>query len=341
MTDVTEVEVGPPTSTRRADLDKLLLPQIAPKPLFDVRLISSQELLELPMPPKQHLLVPWIPEKGLGLVYAPRGVGKTLFGLSIAYAVASGGVFLRWSAPRPRHVLYIDGEMPLGTMRERLAAIEKGSERKVDGDFLRFLCADALEGEMIDLGRSFARRELEPHLDGIDLIIVDNISTVVRSVAESDGDSWKPVQEWMLRQRRASRSVLFIHHANRRGGPRGTSRREDVVDTVISLTRPADYRSSEGARFVIEFEKARGFVGADAERFEARYETIEGAARWTWKPIVDEVYERATELFKQGLSVRKVEKQLGISKSSAGRLRQRWQAEVAGDDAEEDEEEAA
>jgi putative DNA primase/helicase len=346
MTGVSETEAGMPVSNNRqgvdAGLTKLFSPLLrAPKPLFDVRLISSRELLELPMPPKQHLLVPWIPEKGLGLVYAPRGVGKTLFGLSIAYAVASGGEFLRWRAPRPRHVLYIDGEMPLETMRERLAAIENGSEKKVDADFLRFLCADALEGEMIDLGRSFARRELEPHLDGIDLIIVDNVSTVVRSVAESDGDSWKPVQEWALRQRRANRSVLFVHHANKRGGPRGTSRREDVVDTVISLTRPADYQSTEGARFVIQFEKARGFVGEDAEPFEARYETIDGAARWTWTPVVDEAYERASELFEAGKPVRAVAAELGISKSTAGRLRQQWQAEANDEDEEEDQEETA
>src|SRR5882724_9188951 len=80
------------------DVTKLFLSEIRrpPKSLFDVRLISSQDLLELPMPPKQYLLCPWLPEKGLGLVYAPRGVGKTLFGLSVAYAVASGGEFLRW-----------------------------------------------------------------------------------------------------------------------------------------------------------------------------------------------------------------------------------------------------
>ena len=67
----------------------------------------------------------------------------------------------------------------------------------------------------------------------------------------------------------------------------------------------------------------------------------DGAARSTWRPVVDEVYERAKELFERGLSVRQVEKQLGISKSAAGRLRQQWQAEANDEDEEEDKEETA
>src|SRR5260370_9984588 len=242
MSDVFKAESGgTPISNNyqcaSPDFPNLLFSQIKRpgRSLFEIRLISSQELLELPMTPRQYLLMPWLPEKGLGLVYAPRGVGKTLFGLSVAYAVASGVEFLRFVAPRPRRVLYIDGEMTVEAIRERLAAIQNASDRNVAPDFLRFLCADALNGEMIDLGRRLGQSELEPHLDGIDLIIVDNISTVVRSAAESQGDSWKPVQEWALRQRQANRSAVFTHHANKRGDSRGTSRREDIVDPVNRL----------------------------------------------------------------------------------------------------------
>jgi RecA-family ATPase len=45
------------------------------------------------------------------MLYGQRGLGKTHVALGIAYAVASGGAFLRWRAPVPRRVLYVDGEM--------------------------------------------------------------------------------------------------------------------------------------------------------------------------------------------------------------------------------------
>jgi putative DNA primase/helicase len=287
-----------------------------------LHVISARELIDTPVEPRRFLLEPWLPEKGVALIYARPGFGKTLLALGVAYAVATGTTFLQWKAPQPRRVLYLDGEMSRASMQDRVAAIEAGSEQKVDPDFLRFICADTQNEPMPDLGIGFEQIRLVPYLKGVDLIVVDNISTLVRCAAENDSESWKPVQQWVLDQRRANRSVLFVHHANKRGGSRGTSRREDVADTVISLTRPADYQSSEGARFVIQFEKARGFAGEDAEPLEARYETAEGAARWTWKPVVDEVYERASELFEVGKSVRTVAAELDISKSTAGRLRQ-------------------
>ena len=64
------------------------------------------------------------------MIYSPRGVGKTLLGLSVGYAVASGDNFLGWSAPEPRRVLYIDGEMIAAEMQHRLAAIIAGFKRR-------------------------------------------------------------------------------------------------------------------------------------------------------------------------------------------------------------------
>ena len=63
----------------------------------------------------------------------------------------------------------------------------------------------------------------------------------MRTGRENEAEGWLPVQDWALGHRRAGRSVLFIHHAGKGGLQRGTSRREDVLDTVIGLRRPTDY----------------------------------------------------------------------------------------------------
>ena len=49
------------------------------------------------------------------------------------------------------------------------------------------------------------------------------------------------MQAWLLRLRRQGVAVLLVHHAGRSGNPRGTSKREDVLDTVIQLKHPEDY----------------------------------------------------------------------------------------------------
>ena len=80
--------------------------------------------------------------------------------------------------------------------------------------------------------------------------------------------------------RRSGIAVLFIHHAGTNGRQRGTSRREDALDTVIALRRPEDYSLEHGARFEIHFEKLRNRVdGAGAVPFEAGLEPFTGDGR--------------------------------------------------------------
>jgi hypothetical protein len=94
--------------------------EAAPK---SFRVLTADDLLRTKLPPREIILSPWLPTKGLAMVYGPRGIGKTHVTLGCAYAIASSGSFLRWRAPIPRRVLVIDGEMPAATLQERLARI--------------------------------------------------------------------------------------------------------------------------------------------------------------------------------------------------------------------------
>src|SRR6478672_3954049 len=85
----------------------------------------------------------------------------------------------------------------------------------------------------------------------------DNLSTLCTNGSESASDAWVPMQNWLLMLRRRGIAVLFIHHAGTNGRQRGTSRREDALDTVIALRRPEDYLPEQGARLEIHFEKLR------------------------------------------------------------------------------------
>ena len=76
-----------------------------------LRSLDLAELFALDLKPRGMVLEPIIPEKGLAMLYASRGTGKTHVALGIAYAVATGSAFLKWRAPRARRVLLVDGEM--------------------------------------------------------------------------------------------------------------------------------------------------------------------------------------------------------------------------------------
>src|SRR5271166_1020948 len=116
------------------------------------------------------------------------------------------------------------------------------------------------------------------------------------------------MQTWLLRLRREGISVLLVHHAGTNGRQRGTSRREDALDTVIALRRPEDYSPEQSARFEIHFEKLRNRVeGAGAIPFEASI-TADGqeGIRWSSRDLMPPILKRATELFADGLTVREV-----------------------------------
>ena len=100
----------------------------------NARTMTAAEFLKLELPPRQKIIDPWLPEKGLVMAYSPRGVGKTLLGMTSAYAMASGSDFLGFKTARPRKVLYIDGEMPAESMQERLAAIVAGITKQPAAD---------------------------------------------------------------------------------------------------------------------------------------------------------------------------------------------------------------
>jgi putative DNA primase/helicase len=285
---------------------------------------TAAEFLALDLPSREMILDPWLPRQGLVMIHSMRGIGKTHLALSLGYAVACGAGLLGWEAPAPRRVIYLDGEMPAVAMQRRLAAVVAGFDPEPSApDYFRLLCADETPNGLPDLATAEGQREIDAVIGKAELIVVDNLSCLVRSGKENEGESWLPVQGWALAHRRAGRSVLFAHHSGKGGLQRGTSRREDVLDTVLGLRRPSDYTPDQGARFEVVFEKARGLYGDAAQSFEARYEERDDAAVWTRTEIADAELLSVVEALRDGMSIRETAQELGIHRSKVERLKKR------------------
>lgn len=288
-----------------------------------LKALSLQEILQTSFPERESLLSPIILTQSLSMIHAWRGLGKTHVGLGIAYAVASGGEFLKWRSPQPRGVLYLDGEMPGSALKERLAAITASNDGEPLPDYFRIITPDLQElGCMPDLstleGQTAVNAMLTPETA---LIVVDNISCLCRSGRENEAESWLPVQGWALRQRAAGRAVLFIHHSGKNGEQRGASKREDILDTVIKLKRPVDYDPSQGAVFEVIFEKARYLKGVDTASFEARLTTNprNDLQEWVYKDVALTSFDRVIALANEGLSQSEIANELQLNKSNVSR----------------------
>lgn len=309
-------------ATRSTDNGALMKGDVpSPAPSRKAVCVGIDDLLAMPLPEREPILAPWLTEQSLSMLYAWRGLGKSWLALSIGYAAAVAGEVLGWKAPAKRRVLYIDGELPARTLQSRLALIVNSfDDEPLPGGF-RILTPDLQpDGVMPNLSDQAGQEAIDAYANEADLIIVDNISTLVRSGKENEGESWLPVQGWALRHRAQGRAVLFIHHSGKGGQQRGASRREDVLDTVITLKRPAEYEASEGARFELLFEKARNLTGDAAAPLEVALISEGNRIRWDWKSAENAIIDRIAEMVDDGATRQDIQTELGLSRFQLGRL---------------------
>ena len=302
------------------DLDNYTKRGYGEKVSRPLHVASAGELLKLELPVLEALLSPWLCEKNLVMVHSKRGVGKTYFCLGIACAVASGSSFLGWAAPAPAGVLYIDGEMSVQLMQKRVRELERGGHEL---NLLRIVTPDLQDQAMPDLGTREGQDAIDalvlPHTA---LLIVDNLSCLVRSGGqENESESWNAVAEWALAHRRAGRAVLFVHHSGKSGAQRGTSKREDLLDTVINLRHSADHQQADGASFEVRFEKARSLTGEDISPIEATLITrMDGLMEWAHGPAATATASSIKELWEVGgMTLLDIARELAINKSTAAR----------------------
>jgi putative DNA primase/helicase len=285
-------------------------------------IVGADMLLGTTPTRRPMLLGAVLPRASLTLLYGARGVGKTFLALSMALAVAGGGAVLRWRAERPARVLYVDGEMPRATLVERLSALAAGLGMLPDGENLRLLASEGDGGSRIDLGAEQGRACIEEACAGVDLLVLDSLSVLLRSRNADSGRTWLAVEDWLLGLRRRGLAVLIVRNGKiSRDGSDG-SRHADVVDTAIALRRPQDYEAFEGARFELSFTKGRALLGKAAQPFEAALHRKGDALRWFASSREDALAIRAAGLFFEGFTVREVARRLGISKSRAHELGQ-------------------
>lgn len=289
-----------------------------------LKAISMEEFLSSTLPERDYLLHPVIPEQGIVMLVAKRGIGKTFTALHISLSVAGGLSLFNWHAPKARRVLYVDGEMPAISMQERLAALATGMAAPPHAmQNFSIITPDMQSRPMPDLATAYGQQALEPFLAGVDLLVLDNLATLCRTGKENESQSWTPMQTWLLDLRRRGMAVLLVHHAGKSGDQRGTSAREDIMDTVISLRRPTTYSVAEGARFEVHLTKARGIVGEDAMPFEVHLRSEGNQLIWDVNELVNVQAEQLKQLLAEGFSIRDCADEMGVSKSVVHRLKKK------------------
>lgn len=211
----------------------------------------------LGLPPRAPLLADWFKEGDTGFVFAPRGLGKTWLSMGLACAVANGTGLGPWRAHGARKVVYVDGEMAVDGMLERLDGMQSGENLSILNHEVLF----HLGGKTLNVANADTQKALTAYVleTGAGLLVLDNLSCLCSGQEENNADSWEPILHWLLALRRHKVAVLIVHHAGRNGEMRGTSRREDAAFWVLRLDTTEDAEGMAGRRatFLSRFTKER------------------------------------------------------------------------------------
>jgi len=213
------------------------------------------------------LVRPWLTSSSLNMIYGLRGIGKSWLChiLAVSLTRNSGSIDIGyWKTRQGASVLLIDGEMSKPNIQKRLKYLVE-TYGMGEGHAL-YLLAEAL-----DLTRSREREAVSAisKQKEVDVLFLDNVSALFPGLDENSKQDWDPVNRWLLSLRAMGLAVVLIHHAGKQGKQRGTSGREDSLDSIIRLSRPKNYEPSQGARFLVRFDKARNALpSANLNTFE-------------------------------------------------------------------------
>jgi RecA-family ATPase len=294
-----------------------------------LRAIELSHFLERKTPPRRAIFGEWLLERTTVLVSGQSGAGKSFFVNSLGLAIAGQIRLFDW-APRGEFTVGIfDGENDECDIRERMEALQKGLG--VGSQRVRILSQSTVEeqlGRSISLSDSLDRQLVLKAFEGCDLLIVDNVNCCFDVTDENSTKDWGPVQDLVMAVRSAGMALILVHHTPKSNpsSPAGSSKNVRAFDLSLLITR-TDASKTVGASFVLSIHKSRR-APKDLKAMQAELIEVEGALKWVVsdppEPVVEDTQtakrSQVLQLRAAGKSLRDIEQQTGVSRSTAQRL---------------------
>jgi len=185
-------------------------------------------------PEQEWLVEPIVPARRQVAIYSAAKTGKSLLALDAAAALATGRPLLGATRAAPVDVIYIDLEMTLDDVRERLDDLGYGPDD--DLRRLHYYSLPSLPALDTDLGGQVVEA-IAKRWDA-QLVVVD---TMARAVGgdENESDTYRGFYTHTGRRLKAAGiALLRLDHAGKdpAAGQRGSSAKADDVDLVFRLT---------------------------------------------------------------------------------------------------------
>lgn len=219
-------------------------------------ILEATEALRLT--PPDWLVHGWLQERGLGVIYAPFGVGKTFVALDIALHVATGRPWHGHEVTRGNVVyVYSEGAASISNRLGAWAASYPQAWAAADGAFAAIPTNAYIQDEA-------QRKALIDVLKDRDakLLVIDTVANNFQG-QENDGEKMNEfIAAARTIQGEVGCAVLFVHHTGKNValGMRGSTVFGGAMDAIIRLDQGEGEtlrENQEHKRFRIECEKQK------------------------------------------------------------------------------------
>src|SRR5262249_48681540 len=160
--------------------------------------------------------------------------------------------------------------------------------------------------------------------DAIDLVILDNFSTLGEVEDENAASSFNAIQQFLLQLKVQGVATMLVHHAGKSGDFRGSSKLAATFETIIKLERLGSSVEHGAAAFRVCWDKVRA-GGPKRKVREVAAKLIEdpfagpAASKWDYATAEIERLDELKERLANGefQSQKEIADHFGVSKTMA------------------------
>lgn len=233
----------------------------------DPKIYSSKHIRSLAKDQPEDIITGLVRQGEQIMLFSSPGAGKSWLALGLALAASNGTAVARskegnekWKAPKPRNVLWVDGELDASDIALRVSLLTPSYTAKdrepLGPDFLPKQL-QSLESQFPDIAAPDDAEDLVRHCKEhkVDLVVLDNLTTLASLEDENATSAFKPIiDNLLMRLKVAKVACVLVHHSNKNDSSyRGSSSIATTFNAIIHLKK----NRLEKGEFSLEFQKAR------------------------------------------------------------------------------------
>lgn len=247
-------------------------------------ILSIQQIRRLNRTPPITFLKPWLKAGQITIIYGDYGCGKSLFTIAVSYMLGLENYIDidemgEFQVKTPTGVLYVDGELGMLEMEERVSQFEWLGYQNRDR---RMQILSVPEYQLATEDSFYLSNRLNQlkiinwlrENENYKVLVLDSASTLFGLIQENDNSEWNNKINPFLRDLRAlGVACILLHHSgkNNKKGLRGASAMGAMAHNIFRLEMHSGKNIDDGeAWFTLSKDKQRS-AGVQFRKFSLRF----------------------------------------------------------------------